>query len=94
MLQETLRDEHATVVLVLGSGTLGDGVSNAAHDVLQGFLCVVRLFRDNDHVGASLESALESKVGRILTHKSNEVPVLYSGGTVGKHVADQLRVNL
>lgn len=32
-------------------------------------------------------------MGWLLTHQSDEIPILDSGGTVGEHVSDQLRIN-
>jgi len=42
----------------------------------------------------SLERALKNKMRWISTHKSNEVPVLDSGGTVSQHVSNELGVDL
>lgn len=90
--QKTLRDQYATVVLLLVSSVF-DGVADSVDDVLEGLLLAVGFLTDDDHVGAGLESTLDSEVGWLLTHQSDEVPVLDGGGTVSQHVADQLRVD-
>lgn len=54
----------------------------------------VALFSHNDEVRASLKSAFDSQMRRLVSHKTDKVPVLDSRSTVSEHVSDKLRVNL
>lgn len=81
VVQKTLRDDYTPIVLSLGS-PLANSVANAVHDVGESLSAIGALFRDYHHVGTRLERTLEGQVGRLLTHKSDEVPVLDGRGAI------------
>jgi len=93
VLQQTLRDQDTTVVIIIG-GSLANSVANTVHDVLQSFLIVVALLANDYHVGAGIQGALKSQVRWFVTHEANKVPVLDGRCTISQHVSYQLRVNL
>jgi hypothetical protein len=75
--EKAFRNENTPIVLALVR-SLADVVTNVVYNVLKSFSPILNLFRDNHQVRLCLQSTFKSKMRRLFTHKSDEVPVLHS----------------
>lgn len=89
---EAFRDENTTIVLVILRSS-NHSVTNVVDDVAKLLMPGIGLLSNDNHVRAGLESDFNSHVGCLVTHETNEVPVLNCRCTVGEHVSYQLRVH-
>ena len=92
MGQKSFRNEHSSEILSFVCSSAYQ-VGDSVDDVGQGFTSECRFFWDQSHIWMGLKSAFERKMWWILTHESNEVPILDCWCTVGQHIADLLRVH-
>lgn len=93
MLQKPFWNENTSEILTLFCSFLYC-ISDSVYDIGESFTSESTLFGDDEHIWVSLEGALKSQMRWVLTHQTNEIPILDGRGTVGEHVSYKLRVDL
>ena len=88
-LDHTLRNDHSTEVVTVGS-TSNYSVSDVVNDIVEAHTLLFDLLRDQTDIRLCLQSALQSDMRSRATHHLNKVPVLTGRVTVALNVTNQL----